>query len=140
MRVAAAISPSATSPADTEPRNIVARPVDSAIVAARAPWRVKCSVVTNVTAAGRGSVPSSGAGFASLIIAHHLACDGYGAIIAGKHQASGRRRDAVASHALTPRTPGGNDGGRYCVDDSTVTSPATGEADPEQIGQRRRLI
>src|SRR5215469_4925745 len=86
MWVAAAISPSATSPADTEPRNIVARPVDSAIVAARAPWRVKCSVVTNVTAAGRGSVPSSGAGFASLIIAHHLARDGYGAIIAGKHQ------------------------------------------------------
>jgi EmrB/QacA subfamily drug resistance transporter len=26
------------------------------------------------------------------------------------------------------------------VDDSTVTSPATGEAEPEQIGQRRRLI
>jgi hypothetical protein len=32
-----------------------ARPVDSAIVAARAPWSVKCSVVTNETAAGRGS-------------------------------------------------------------------------------------
>src|SRR4051812_11500095 len=36
-----------------------ARPVDSAIVAARAPWSVKCSVVKNVTAAGRGSVPVS---------------------------------------------------------------------------------
>src|SRR6516165_10160969 len=55
MRLAVAISPSATSPADTEPRNIVARPVDSAIVAARAPCRVKCSVVMNVTAAERGS-------------------------------------------------------------------------------------
>jgi hypothetical protein len=32
MRVAVAINPSATSPADTDPRNIVARPVDSAIV------------------------------------------------------------------------------------------------------------
>ena len=42
--------------AATVPRNIVARPVDSAMVAARAPWRVKCSVVTKVTAAGRGSV------------------------------------------------------------------------------------
>jgi hypothetical protein len=50
-----------------------------------APCRVKCSVVTNVTAAGRGPVPFPWAGFASLIIAHHLACDGYGAIIAGKH-------------------------------------------------------
>ena len=48
----------ATRPADTEPTNIVARLVDSAIVAARAPCRVKCSVVTKVTAAGRGSVPS----------------------------------------------------------------------------------
>ena len=37
IRVAAAISPRATSPADTEPRNMVARPVDSAVVAARAP-------------------------------------------------------------------------------------------------------
>src|SRR5215469_15078436 len=74
MRVAAAISPSATSPADTEPRNIVARPVDSAIVAARAPCRVKCSVVTNVTAAGRGSSPPAAAlALISLLIAHHLA-------------------------------------------------------------------
>ena len=37
------------------PRNIVARPVDSAIVAARAPCSVKCSVVRKLTAAGRGS-------------------------------------------------------------------------------------
>src|SRR5215475_1636863 len=67
MRVAVAISPRAMSPADTEPRNIVARPVDSAIVAARAPWRVKCSVVTNVTAAGCGSAPPAPAlAFASL--------------------------------------------------------------------------
>src|SRR5690348_10542858 len=50
------------------------------------------------------------------------------------------RRDAVPWHAPPLRLPGGNDGGRYCVDDSTVTSPATGEAEPEQIGQRRRLI
>ena len=26
------------------------------------------------------------------------------------------------------------------MDDSTVTSPAAAEAEPEQIGQRRRLI
>jgi hypothetical protein len=32
-----------------------ARPVDSVIVAERAPWSTKCSVVTNVTAAERGS-------------------------------------------------------------------------------------
>jgi hypothetical protein len=32
-----------------------ARPVDSAIVAARAPWSAKCSVVTNVIAAEVGS-------------------------------------------------------------------------------------
>src|SRR5215469_16412239 len=80
---AVATSPSATRPADTAPTNIVARLVDSAIVAARAPWRVKCSVVTNVTAAGLGSAPSvSAPGFVSLI-AHHLARDGYGASIAG---------------------------------------------------------
>src|SRR6516162_6358191 len=78
MRVAAAISPSATSPADTEPGNIVARPVDAAIVAARAPCRVKCSVVMNVTAAGRGSAPPTAAMMlVSLLIAHHLcAMDG----------------------------------------------------------------
>jgi hypothetical protein len=35
-----------------------ARPFDSAIVAERAPWSTKCSVVTNVTAAERGSAPS----------------------------------------------------------------------------------
>ena len=39
----------------------IARPVDSAIVAARAPCKVKCSVVTNVTAAGRGSAPPAAA-------------------------------------------------------------------------------
>src|SRR5436190_13043736 len=38
---------------------MLARPVDSAIVAAREPCRTKCSVVTNVTAAGRGSFPPS---------------------------------------------------------------------------------
>lgn len=53
--VPAAALTRATSPADTEPTNIGARLIDSAIVAARAPWRVKCSVFTNVTAAGRGS-------------------------------------------------------------------------------------
>ena len=37
-----------------------ARPFDSAIVAERAPWSTKCSVVTNVTAAERGSAPSVG--------------------------------------------------------------------------------
>src|SRR5215813_4540653 len=69
MRVAVAISPRAMSPADTEPRNIVARPVDSAVVAARAPWRVKCSVVTNVTAAGCGSAPPAPAlVFASILV------------------------------------------------------------------------
>jgi hypothetical protein len=44
---------------ETETGNVFARPVDSATVAARAPWSTKCSVVTNVTAAGRGSVPAS---------------------------------------------------------------------------------
>src|SRR5215472_4454543 len=92
MWEAVATSPSATRPADTAPTNIVARLVDSAIVAARAPWRVKCSVVTNVTAAGLGSAPSvSAPGFAPVVsapglvslIAHHLARDGYGASIAG---------------------------------------------------------
>jgi hypothetical protein len=34
---------------------MLARPVDSAIVAERAPWSTKCSVVTNVTAAERTS-------------------------------------------------------------------------------------
>src|SRR5205807_7749982 len=55
-RLAVAINPRATKPPETDARNIVARPVDSAIVDARAPWRVKCSVVANVTAAGRGSL------------------------------------------------------------------------------------
>jgi hypothetical protein len=35
-----------------------ARPVDSAIVDARAPWSTKCSVVTYVPAAERGSASS----------------------------------------------------------------------------------
>jgi hypothetical protein len=34
---------------------IVARLVDSVIAAVRAPCRVKCSVVTNATALGRGA-------------------------------------------------------------------------------------
>jgi hypothetical protein len=36
---------------------IVARLVDSVIAAARAPCRVKCSVVTNATALGVGAAP-----------------------------------------------------------------------------------
>src|SRR6185312_13677827 len=59
MRVAVAISPRATSPADTEPMKIVARLVDSVIAAVRAPCKVKCSVVTNATAAGCGAAPSA---------------------------------------------------------------------------------
>src|SRR5215468_2655174 len=59
MRVAVAIRPKATSPADTAPMKIVARLVDSAIAAARAPCRVKCSVVTNATAPGGGVAPSA---------------------------------------------------------------------------------
>jgi hypothetical protein len=59
MRVAVAISPRATSPADTEPMKIVARLVDSVIAAVRAPCRVKCSVVTNATAVGCGAAPSA---------------------------------------------------------------------------------
>jgi hypothetical protein len=39
MRVAVAISPRATSPADTEPMKIVARLVDSVIAAVRVPAR-----------------------------------------------------------------------------------------------------
>jgi hypothetical protein len=38
---------------------MLARPVASAIVAERAPWRVKCSVVTKLTAAGCGTPPPS---------------------------------------------------------------------------------
>src|SRR6266487_3322168 len=69
MRVAAAISPRATSPADTEPMKIVARLVDSVIAAARAPCRVKCSVVTNATAAGWGAAPPAPAlTFWSLLV------------------------------------------------------------------------
>jgi hypothetical protein len=41
------------------PAALRARPVDSEIVAARAPWSTKCSVVTNVTAGGRGSMLAS---------------------------------------------------------------------------------
>src|SRR5690242_8033423 len=59
MRVAVAISPRATSPADTEPTKIVARRVDSVIAAVRALCRVKCSVVTNATVLGRGAAPSA---------------------------------------------------------------------------------
>jgi hypothetical protein len=39
-------------------RNMFARPVDSAIVEARAPWSAKCSVVTNDIAAERWSSSS----------------------------------------------------------------------------------
>jgi hypothetical protein len=59
MRVAVAISPRATSPADTAPMKIVARLVDSVIAAVRAPCRVKCSVVTNATVVGCGAAPSA---------------------------------------------------------------------------------
>src|SRR5215813_6401408 len=45
-----------------------------------------------------------------------------------------------AARASTHGCPADSEGGRYCVDDSTVTSPAAAEAEPEQIGQRRRLI
>src|SRR3977135_1991644 len=57
MRVAVAISPRATSPAETEPMKIVARLVDSVIAAVRAPCRGKCSGVTNATALGTGVGP-----------------------------------------------------------------------------------
>src|SRR5215813_10889433 len=68
-RCSSARCPPGSLPSDTEPRNIVARPVDSAVVAARAPWRVKCSVVTNVTAAGCGSAPPASAlVFASILV------------------------------------------------------------------------
>src|SRR6266487_462686 len=53
--------PEPTRPPETAPRNMVARPVASAIVDYRAPCRVKCSVVTNVTAAGRGSMSAASA-------------------------------------------------------------------------------
>ena len=69
MRVAVAISPKATSPADTEPMKIDARLVDSVIAAVRAPCRVKCSVVTNATALGRAAAPSApGLAFWSLLV------------------------------------------------------------------------
>src|SRR5215471_10776597 len=47
---------------------------------------------------------------------------------------------APAPRAPAPRLPGRCEGGRYDVGDSTVTSPATEAAEPEQIGQRRRLV
>src|SRR3954449_1609610 len=56
--LAVATRPRATRPPETAARNMFARPVDSAIVAARAPWSTKCPVVTNVTAAERGSASS----------------------------------------------------------------------------------
>src|SRR5215831_3353703 len=53
---AVATSPRAIRPPDTAPRNTLARPIDSEIVALRAPCSVKRSVVTNVTAPGRRSL------------------------------------------------------------------------------------
>jgi hypothetical protein len=48
---------------------IVARLVDSVIAAARAPCSVKCSVVTNATAAGCGAAPPAPADtFWSLLV------------------------------------------------------------------------
>jgi hypothetical protein len=48
---------------------IVARLVDSAIAAARAPCRVKCSVVTNATALGGGVAPAAPVlAFCSLLV------------------------------------------------------------------------
>ena len=92
MWVAVAISPSATSPADTEPRNIVARPVDSAIVAARAPCNVKCSVVMNVTAAGCGSAsPAAALVLVRLLIALPLSF---------REPAAGRARPQLLGHAF----------------------------------------
>jgi hypothetical protein len=44
-----AMRPRATSPPATDARKMLARPVDSETVCERAPWRVKCSVVTNAT-------------------------------------------------------------------------------------------
>src|SRR3954466_16314308 len=55
MRAAVAMSPRATSPPDTEARKMLARPVDSEMVCERAPWRVKCSVVTSETVAAVGA-------------------------------------------------------------------------------------
>jgi hypothetical protein len=57
--VAVATSPNATSPPDTDAKNVLARPVDSAIVAERAPCSVKCSVVMNEIAAALGSLVAS---------------------------------------------------------------------------------
>ena len=47
-------NPRATSLPVTAPRNMLAWPVDSAMVEERAPSRVKCSVLTMATDAGRG--------------------------------------------------------------------------------------
>jgi len=60
-----AIRPRAITPPVTEPMKIVTRLVDSAIAAARALWRVECSVVMNMTRSAalpflciaRGEVP-----------------------------------------------------------------------------------
>src|SRR5262249_26017103 len=54
--VAVATSPKAINPPATDAKNMLARPVDSAIVAERAPCNVKCSVVMNETAEALGSL------------------------------------------------------------------------------------
>src|SRR5215216_5472769 len=57
--VAVATSPRAINPPETDAKNMLARPVDSAIVAERAPCNVKCSVVMNETAEAGGSLATS---------------------------------------------------------------------------------
>jgi hypothetical protein len=54
--------PRATSPPDTDARKMLARPVASETVCERAPWSVKCSVVTNETVAAVGSLASTTSG------------------------------------------------------------------------------
>src|SRR3954454_7434138 len=54
------MSPRATSPPDTDARKMLARPVASETVCERAPWSVKCSVVTNATTAAVGAPAAGG--------------------------------------------------------------------------------
>src|SRR5215216_323207 len=90
MRLAVATKPKATRPPETETRNMDARPIDSAMVAARAPWSTKCSVVTKVTAEGRGSWSASPTfGRGSLLVRANLRARGHGERIAGSRSVRG---------------------------------------------------
>lgn len=72
--------------------NIAARLVDSAVVLARAPCSVKCSVVTNVTAAGSGPALSPLPGSVPpLLVVSPASVGSQAAIIAGSQEGTARQ-------------------------------------------------